>query len=33
MLKEAGYAGQKVVVINPTDFPAIHPLGLVTAET
>ena len=33
MLKEAGYAGQKVVVINPTDFPAIHPLGLVTADT
>ena len=33
MLKESGYAGQKVVVINPTDFPAIHPLGLVTADT
>jgi peptide/nickel transport system substrate-binding protein len=32
MLKEAGYAGQKVVVINPTDFAAIHPLGLVTAD-
>jgi peptide/nickel transport system substrate-binding protein len=32
MLKESGYAGQKVVVINPTDFPAIHPLGLVTAD-
>ena len=32
MLKEAGYNGQKVVVINPTDFPAIHPLGLVTAD-
>jgi peptide/nickel transport system substrate-binding protein len=31
-LKEAGYAGQKVVIINPTDFPAIHPLGLVTAD-
>jgi peptide/nickel transport system substrate-binding protein len=31
-LKEAGYAGQRVVVINPTDFPAIHPLGLVTAD-
>jgi peptide/nickel transport system substrate-binding protein len=33
MLQQAGYAGQKVVVINPTDFPAIHPLGLVTADT
>lgn len=32
-LKEAGYDGQKVVIINPTDFPAIHPLGLVTADT
>jgi peptide/nickel transport system substrate-binding protein len=31
-LKAAGYAGQKAVVINPTDFPAIHPLGLVTAD-
>ncbi len=33
MLKDAGYSGQKVVIINPTDFPAIHPLGLVTADT
>ena len=32
MLKEAGYAGQKVAIINPTDFAAIHPLGLVTAD-
>jgi len=32
LLKDAGYSGQKVVVINPTDFPAIHPLGLVTAD-
>jgi peptide/nickel transport system substrate-binding protein len=32
-LKDAGYAGQKAVVINPTDFPAIHPLGLVAADT
>ena len=32
MLKEAEYAGQKVVIINPTDFPAIHPLGLITAD-
>jgi peptide/nickel transport system substrate-binding protein len=32
MLKESGYAGEKVVVLNPTDFPVIHPLGLVTAD-
>ncbi len=32
MLKESGYNGEKVVVINPTDFPVIHPLGLVTAD-
>ncbi|MBV9252137.1 MAG: ABC transporter substrate-binding protein [Acetobacteraceae bacterium] len=33
MLAEAGYAGQKVVVINPTDFPSIGPFGYVTADT
>lgn len=32
LLKNSGYSGQKVVIINPTDFPAIHPLGLVTAD-
>ena len=32
MLKEAGYIGQKVAIMNPTDFAAIHPLGLVTAD-
>jgi peptide/nickel transport system substrate-binding protein len=32
MLKEAGYANQKVVIINPTDFPDIGPLGQVTAD-
>ena len=32
MLKEAGYIGQKVALMNPTDFAAIHPLGLVTAD-
>jgi peptide/nickel transport system substrate-binding protein len=32
LLRDAGYAGQKVVIINPTDFAAIHPLGLVTAD-
>ena len=33
LLREAGYSGQKVVVINPTDFAVIHPLGVVTADT
>ncbi|MGY4801489.1 ABC transporter substrate-binding protein [Teichococcus aerofrigidensis] len=32
MLKEAGYTGQKAVIINPTDFPDIGPLGQVTAD-
>ncbi len=32
-LKAAGYAGQKVVIINPTDFPDIGPLGQMTADT
>jgi peptide/nickel transport system substrate-binding protein len=32
MLKASGYKGEKVVVINPTDFAAIHPGGLVTAD-
>lgn len=32
MLQESGYAGQPVVIINPTDFPSIGPLGQVTAE-
>jgi peptide/nickel transport system substrate-binding protein len=31
-LKAAGYAGEKVVIINPTDFPDIGPLGQVTAD-
>ena len=31
-LAASGYAGQKVVIINPTDFPDIGPLGQVTAE-
>jgi peptide/nickel transport system substrate-binding protein len=32
MLDEAGYAGQRVVIVSPTDFPVIGPLGNVTAE-
>ena len=32
LLGESKYAGENTVVINPTDFPAIGPLGQVTAE-
>ena len=32
LLEASGYAGQQVVIINPTDFPSIGPLGQVTAE-
>jgi peptide/nickel transport system substrate-binding protein len=32
LLSESGYAGQKAVIINPTDFPLIGPLGQVTAD-
>jgi peptide/nickel transport system substrate-binding protein len=31
-IKQAGYAGEKVVIINPVDFPSIAPLGDVTAD-
>ncbi|MBP0493387.1 ABC transporter substrate-binding protein [Pararoseomonas indoligenes] len=31
-LKEAGYTNARTVVINPTDFPDIGPLGQVTAD-
>jgi peptide/nickel transport system substrate-binding protein len=31
-LKESGYNGEKVVIINPTDFPDIGPLGDVTFD-
>jgi peptide/nickel transport system substrate-binding protein len=32
LLSESGYAGEKAVIINPTDFPLIGPLGQVTAS-
>jgi peptide/nickel transport system substrate-binding protein len=32
MIKEAGYAGQKAVLINPTDFTTIAPLGDITYD-
>ena len=31
-LKASSYAGQRVVLLSPTDFPAINPLCLVTAD-
>jgi peptide/nickel transport system substrate-binding protein len=31
-IKDAGYAGERVVVMTPADFPAIAPLGDVTAD-
>lgn len=31
-LKASGYANEKIVIINPTDFPDIGPLGLVTFD-
>ncbi len=33
MLKEAGYNGEKIVIISPADFPTIGPLGDVTYDT
>jgi peptide/nickel transport system substrate-binding protein len=32
MLREAGYAGEKVVIISPTDIPATHAMSQVTAD-
>jgi len=32
MLKEAGYKGEKVVIISPADVPTIGPMGDVTAD-
>ena len=32
-VQEAGYTGQKAVIINPTDFPTIGPLGDITYDT
>jgi peptide/nickel transport system substrate-binding protein len=31
-VKASGYAGEKVVIINPGDFPSIGPLGEITAD-
>lgn len=32
MLQEAGYGGEKVVIISPTDIPATHAMSQVTAD-
>lgn len=32
MVKESGYNGEKAVIINPTDFPTIGPLGDITYD-
>ncbi len=32
MIKDAGYNGAKAVIINPTDFPTIGPLGDITYD-
>ncbi|NMJ42791.1 ABC transporter substrate-binding protein [Roseomonas sp. JC162] len=32
MIRDAGYRGEKIVIINPTDFPTIGPFGQVTAD-
>lgn len=31
-IRAAGYAGEKIVIINPSDFPTIGPFGQVTAD-
>ena len=31
-IRAAGYNGEKVVIINPTDFPTIGPFGQITAD-
>ncbi len=33
LIREAGYAGERIVVISPTDFPSISPFGQITYET
>jgi len=32
LMKASGYAGERVVILNPGDFPSIGPLGEVTAD-
>lgn len=32
MVAESGYKGERIVVINPADFPSIRPMGQITAD-
>jgi peptide/nickel transport system substrate-binding protein len=32
LIREAGYKGEKIVVLNPSDYPAVNAEGLVTAD-
>ena len=32
LVAESGYRGEKVVIINPVDFPTIRPMGQITAD-
>jgi len=32
LIREARYAGEKIVIINPTDFPSISPFGQITFD-
>jgi peptide/nickel transport system substrate-binding protein len=32
LLRESGYAGEKVIMLNPADFPSIAPLGLIAHD-
>ena len=31
-IKAAGYRGERVVIMNPSDFPSVAPLGIITAD-
>ena len=31
-VEAAGYSGEKIVIMNPSDFPSIAPLGVITAD-
>ena len=32
LLRESGYAGERVMMLNPSDFPSIAPLGLIAND-
>lgn len=32
LIRQAGYGGEKIIIINPTDFPSIGPFGQVTYD-